>query len=132
MADKQADIPARPKRVCVLGSTGSIGTQTLDVARRHPEFVKIVALSANTQAELLFEQAREFSVEHAVLANAEIAEAWRARFAKIGATLHAGPEAIVEAVQPSRSRYGGEFPGGSRWHAGELRNARGGQAACAC
>lgn len=96
MADRQADIPARPKRVCVLGSTGSIGTQTLDVARRHPEFVEIVALSANTQAELLFEQAREFSVEHAVLANAEIAEAWRARFAEIGATLHAGPEAIVE------------------------------------
>lgn len=96
MADKQADIPARPKRVCVLGSTGSIGTQTLDVARRHPEFVKIVVLSANTQAELLFEQAREFSVEHAVLANAEIAESWRARFAEIGATLHAGPEAIVE------------------------------------
>ena len=96
MADSQADIPARPKRVCVLGSTGSIGTQTLDVARRHPEVVKIVALSANTQAELLFEQAREFSVEHAVLANVEIAEAWRARFAEIGATLHAGPEAIVE------------------------------------
>ena len=96
MADKQADIPARPKRVCVLGSTGSIGTQTLDVARRHPEFVKIVALSANTQAELLLEQAREFSVENAVLANVEIAEAWRARFAEIGATLHAGSEAIVE------------------------------------
>ena len=95
MADKQADIPACPKRVCVLGSTGSIGTQTLDVARRHPEFVKIVALSANTQAELLLEQAREFSVEHAVLANVEIAEAWRARFAEIGATLHAGSEAIV-------------------------------------
>ena len=96
MADRQADISARPKRVCVLGSTGSIGTQTLDVARRHPEFVKIVALSANTQAELLLEQAREFSVEHAVLANVEIAEAWRARFAEIGATLHAGSEAIVE------------------------------------
>lgn len=96
MPDMQADIPARPKRVCVLGSTGSIGTQTLDVARRHPEFVKIVALSANTQAELLFKQAREFSVEQVVLANTEIAEAWRARFAEIGATLHAGPEAIVE------------------------------------
>ena len=94
MADKQADIPACPKRVCVLGSTGSIGTQTLDVARRHPEFVKIVALSANTQAELLLEQAREFSVEHVVLANAEIAEAWRARFVEIGATLHAGPQAL--------------------------------------
>ena len=96
MADRQADISARPKRVCVLGSTGSIGTQTLDVARRHPEFVKIVALSANTQVELLLEQVREFSVEHVVLANAEIADAWRARFAEIGAMLHAGPEAIVE------------------------------------
>ena len=96
MAARQADISARPKRVCVLGSTGSIGTQTLDVARRHPEFVKIVALSANTQVELLLEQVREFSVEHVVLANAEIADAWRARFAEIGATLHAGPEAIVE------------------------------------
>ena len=96
MVDRQADISARPKRVCVLGSTGSIGTQTLDVARRHPEFVKIVALSANTQVELLLEQVREFSVEHVVLANAEIADAWRARFAEIGATLHAGPEAIVE------------------------------------
>lgn len=96
MPDMQADIPARPKRVCVLGSTGSIGTQTLDVSRRHPEFVKIVALSANTQAELLFEQAREFSVEQVVLANTEIADAWRARFAEIGTTLHAGPEAIVE------------------------------------
>lgn len=96
MADRQADISARPKRVCVLGSTGSIGTQTLDVARCHPEFVKIVALSANTQVELLLEQVREFSVEHVVLANAEIADAWRARFAEIGATLHAGPEAIVE------------------------------------
>lgn len=96
MADRQADISARPKRVCVLGSTGSIGTQTLDVARRHPEFVKIVALSANTQVELLLEQVREFSVEHVVLANAEIADAWRAKFAEIGATLHAGPEAIVE------------------------------------
>ena len=96
MPDMQADIPARPKRVCVLGSTGSIGTQTLDVARRHPEFVEIVALSANTQAELLFEQAREFSVEQVVLADSALAEAWRARFAEIGVTLHAGPEAIVE------------------------------------
>ena len=96
MPDMQADILAHPKRVCVLGSTGSIGTQTLDVARRHPEFVKIVALSANTQAELLFEQTREFSVEQAVLADSALAEAWRARFAEIGVTLHAGPEAIVE------------------------------------
>ena len=88
--------PARPKRVAVLGSTGSIGTQTLDVARRHPEHVKIVALSANTQAEMLLEQAKQFNVKHAVLADEALCNTWRARFAEIGCTLHGGPEAIVE------------------------------------
>lgn len=85
-----------PKRIAVLGSTGSIGTQTLDVARRHPEFVKIVALSANTQAEMLFDQAREFNVKHAVLADEALCSTWSARFAEIGITLHGGSEAIVE------------------------------------
>lgn len=91
--------PQRPKRIVVLGSTGSIGTQTLDVARRHPEFVEIVALSANTQAEKLLEQAREFSVKHAVLADPELAEMWHTRFAEIGTTLAAGPAAIVDLCE---------------------------------
>lgn len=85
-----------PKRVAVLGSTGSIGTQTLDVARRHPEFVEIVALSANTQAESLLEQVREFHVAHAVLADEQLCGAWRDRFAEVGTTLWSGPQAIVE------------------------------------
>ena len=41
----------RPKRVSVLGCTGSIGLQTLDVARRHPESVRIVALAAHSKVE---------------------------------------------------------------------------------
>lgn len=86
----------RPKRIAVLGSTGSIGTQTLDVARRHPEFVEIVALSANTQAEALLEQARKFHVKHAVLADADLCDTWRARFAEIGTSLRSGADAIVE------------------------------------
>lgn len=94
-----AAAPQRPKRIAVLGSTGSIGTQTLDVARRHPEFVEIVALSANTQTEKLLEQAREFSVEHAVLANLELANTWHTRFAEIGTTLAAGPAAIVDLCE---------------------------------
>lgn len=85
-----------PKRIAVLGSTGSIGTQTLDVARRHPEFVEIVALSANTQAEALLEQAREFHVAHAVLADEQLCDTWRARFAEVGTTLWSGAQAIVE------------------------------------
>ncbi len=85
-----------PKRIAVLGSTGSIGTQTLDVARQHPESVEIVAISANTQAEALLEQAREFGVKHAVLADEDLCDTWRTRFAEVGTDLHAGADAIVE------------------------------------
>ena len=48
------------KRIVVLGSTGSIGTQTLDVARRHGDKLEVVALAAGTRAEELLAQAREF------------------------------------------------------------------------
>lgn len=89
----------RVKRIAVLGSTGSIGTQTLDVARQHPENIEVVALSANMQAEVLFEQVRSFKVTHAALANEELASAWRARFAEIGCELGGGPEAIVSLCE---------------------------------
>jgi 1-deoxy-D-xylulose-5-phosphate reductoisomerase len=51
-----------PLRVAILGSTGSIGRQALDVAARFPERVQIVALAANRSGALLAEQAREFGV----------------------------------------------------------------------
>ena len=86
----------KPKRIAVLGSTGSIGTQTLDVARRHPECVEVVAISANTQAGKLYDQAREFSVEHAVLANPDLCDTWGARFSELGTTLAPGAQAILD------------------------------------
>lgn len=49
-----------PKRVCLLGSTGSIGTQALDVVRAHPDKFVVTALSAHSNAALLVAQAREF------------------------------------------------------------------------
>jgi 1-deoxy-D-xylulose-5-phosphate reductoisomerase len=49
-----------PKRIALLGSTGSIGRQTLDVVRRFPEHFHIVALAARSNLELLTEQVREF------------------------------------------------------------------------
>ena len=56
-----------PRRIAVLGSTGSIGTQTLDVARRHPDKIEVVALAAGRRAETAFAQAREFSVRTVAL-----------------------------------------------------------------
>ena len=50
--------------IAILGSTGSIGTQTLDVARRHPDKVKVVALAAGRRASEALAQAQEFGVRH--------------------------------------------------------------------
>ncbi|MBA4382882.1 MAG: 1-deoxy-D-xylulose-5-phosphate reductoisomerase [Sideroxydans sp.] len=55
------------QRITVLGSTGSIGKSTLDVIARHPDKYQIVALTANQQDELLFEQCRQFHPRYAVL-----------------------------------------------------------------
>jgi 1-deoxy-D-xylulose-5-phosphate reductoisomerase len=55
------------QQITVLGSTGSIGTSTLDVIARHPEKFKIVALTANRQVDLLFRQCVQFVPRYAVL-----------------------------------------------------------------
>lgn len=62
-----------PLRVSLLGSTGSIGRQTVDVALRHPERVQIVALAANTSSDLLVEQARLLGAEVVALADSRAA-----------------------------------------------------------
>ncbi|MGO1770606.1 MAG: 1-deoxy-D-xylulose-5-phosphate reductoisomerase [Microbacterium sp.] len=55
------------RRILVLGSTGSIGTQALDVARRHPDRFEIVGLAAGRSADALRAQAEEFDVAHTAL-----------------------------------------------------------------
>ncbi|MBN2848755.1 MAG: 1-deoxy-D-xylulose-5-phosphate reductoisomerase [Coriobacteriia bacterium] len=59
----------KPLRIAVLGSTGSIGRQALDVAARFPERITIVALAANSNATLLAEQAHSTGAERVVLAD---------------------------------------------------------------
>ncbi|GMR16197.1 MAG: 1-deoxy-D-xylulose-5-phosphate reductoisomerase [Gammaproteobacteria bacterium] len=66
------------KGICILGATGSIGVNTLDVAARHPDKYKIIALSANSQVDRLLEQCEKYQPEYAVIADnkaaAELAE----------------------------------------------------------
>ena len=57
------------KRLVILGSTGSIGTQTLDIARRMPDRFQIVGLAANNNAQLLAEQANIFGVPNVCIGN---------------------------------------------------------------
>ena len=55
------------KTIAILGSTGSIGTQALDLCRRHPDRYRVAALTARGSREKLFEQVREFRPEIAGL-----------------------------------------------------------------
>ena len=91
------------KQVAILGSTGSIGVNTLDVIRAHPDRFKVVALTAAKQVDLLAEQCAEFRPNIAVVADADGA----ARLSKIllekninTQVLH-GPQALVSAVTES-------------------------------
>ena len=60
---------ASVKGICILGATGSIGVNTLDVAARHPDKYKIVALSANSQVDRLVEQCEQYQPAYAVIAD---------------------------------------------------------------
>ncbi|MGO1879481.1 MAG: 1-deoxy-D-xylulose-5-phosphate reductoisomerase [Microbacterium gubbeenense] len=62
------------RRVIVLGSTGSIGTQALDVIRNNPDLFEVAGLTAGSQTALLAEQAAEFRVEHTALGADEAAQ----------------------------------------------------------
>ena len=58
-----------PRRLAILGSTGSIGTQALDVVKRHPDRFVIEVLTAQNSADLLIAQAREFAPNVVVIGN---------------------------------------------------------------
>ena len=59
----------RKRRIAILGSTGSIGRQTLDVIRQHPDRFEVDLLTANNSWELLASQAREFNANNVVICN---------------------------------------------------------------
>jgi len=68
------DGESRVKGLCILGATGSIGVNTLDVASRYPDKYKVVALSANSQVDRLVEQCEQYQPEYAVIANETAAQ----------------------------------------------------------
>ena len=85
------------KNIAVLGSTGSIGTQTLDVVRRNPELFHISVLAANSSDELFEQQIREFEPELAVLANEDAYNRLKSRYS--GKTqLAGGRQAFIDAA----------------------------------
>ena len=61
------------RNLCILGSTGSIGENTLDVISRHPDMFNVRALTANTQVEKLAKQCHQFQPDIVVVANSQLA-----------------------------------------------------------
>ncbi|HZC18859.1 MAG TPA: 1-deoxy-D-xylulose-5-phosphate reductoisomerase, partial [Rubrobacteraceae bacterium] len=82
------------RRLTILGSTGSIGLQALDVVRSHPERFEIVGLSANKDAGTLGKQAREFSPAYVALESGEAGALEGLRAEKI-----TGPGAAAELAK---------------------------------
>jgi 1-deoxy-D-xylulose-5-phosphate reductoisomerase len=91
------------KQVAILGSTGSIGVNTLDVIRSHPDRFKVVALTAAKQIDLLAEQCAEFRPAIAVVADADGALRLSKLLVekKIQTQVLYGPQALVTAVTDS-------------------------------
>ena len=89
------------KRLAILGSTGSIGTQTLEVVRRHPDRYEVYAICAHRSVDLLVEQAREFRPEVVCIADESLyAELSRQLSAiRYEGKIWAGADSIAEMVQ---------------------------------
>ncbi len=86
------------KRIAILGSTGSIGTQTLDVVRAYPERYEVYAICANRSVDLLVKQAREFHPEVVCIADESLYEPLSQALADMPVKVWAGAEAIAEMV----------------------------------
>ena len=87
----------KQKTIAILGSTGSIGTQTLDVVSQFPERFSVFMLSANNSADLLIEQALRFHVPHVVICNPQ--KYARVKEALPGVQVHLGIDAACDLVQ---------------------------------
>lgn len=91
------------KNIAILGSTGSIGTQTLDVVRANPE-LRVVALAAGSSVDLMEQQIREFKPLIAGMWTEEAAADLRARVADLKVKIVAGMDGLLEiAVMPESS-----------------------------
>ena len=84
------------RALTILGSTGSIGTQTLEVVENLPGEFRVVALTANRNIELLAHQARQFQVEAVALADPKGADELRRLLAGSGIAIHTGRSGLLE------------------------------------
>jgi len=98
-SEKTIPASSSRRRVTILGSTGSVGCQTIDLISCAPEKYEVVALSAHTNVEKLIEQARLLKPELAVIADESKYEFLKAALAGTNIAAAAGAQAVVEAAE---------------------------------
>lgn len=89
----------KKKQIAILGSTGSIGTQALQVIEEQADRYEVYAITANNRVELLIEQARKFQPEVVVIANEAKYEQLRDALADLPIKVYTGAQALCEVVQ---------------------------------
>lgn len=87
-------------KITILGATGSIGLNTLDVVGRYPDKYEVFALTAKGSVELMFEQCRKFQPRYAVMTEADAAQALREalKAAGLGTEVLAGPQSLNQVA----------------------------------
>ena len=107
MLDPQSS--SRRQRVCILGATGSIGTNTLDVLSRHPDQFEVWALTGASRVDELMAQCRQWQPRYAVMPDAALAARLRAHIVNEGLRT----EVLSGAQRSEERRVGKECR--SRW-----------------
>lgn len=87
------------KKICILGSTGSIGTQALDVIQQHDDLYEAYVLTAYNNADLLIQQARRFQPEAVVIAKESNYHIVKEALADLPIKVYTGAEALCQVVQ---------------------------------
>ncbi|MBO6239283.1 MAG: 1-deoxy-D-xylulose-5-phosphate reductoisomerase [Butyrivibrio sp.] len=86
------------RKIVLLGSTGSIGTQTLDVVRNNNEELEVIGLAANTRVEMVEKQVREFKPKYACMFDEDSAKKLRERLSDVDIEIFSGMEGLLEIV----------------------------------
>ena len=89
----------KTKKICILGSTGSIGTQALDVIDQHSDLYEAYVLTAYNNADLVIEQARKFKPEVVVIANEAKYDIVKEALSDLPIKVYTGEKALCEVVQ---------------------------------
>lgn len=89
----------KKKQIAILGSTGSIGTQALQVIEEHPDLYEVYVLTSRNNIDLLIEQTRKFMPEAVIIANEDKYPALKEALADMPVKVYAGTDAICQIVE---------------------------------